>query len=83
MLCRDIKAPSKGQSDEAASLELCPGFSLRVAERLVTVEGDGIAEFFNRAEDVEGCKVRHLKLLRRHSYIFIAVLCMLVNTYNQ
>lgn len=60
--CRDIKTPAKGGGEEAPCLELCPDFTLRVEERqpnerLVTVEGEGIAEFFNRAEDVEGCKV--------------------------
>ena len=57
MPCRDIKTPPKGMTDEPLSLDLCPDFTLRIAERLVTVEGDGISEFFNRAEDVEGCKV--------------------------
>lgn len=49
--------PPKGTSDDPPALELCPDFTLRVAERLVTVDGNGISEFFNRAEDVEGCKV--------------------------
>lgn len=56
--CRDFKMPAKGGQEENLALELCPGFNLRVADRLVSVCGDGIVEFFNRAEDVEGCKVR-------------------------
>ena len=53
---RDLKPAAKGQPAELLTLELCPNFNLRVAERLVTVEGEGVTEFFNRAEDVEGCK---------------------------
>ena len=59
-LCRDVKQPPKDCNDESLTLELCQGFRLRVAERLVTVDGDGIADFFNRAEDVEGCKASRI-----------------------
>lgn len=59
--------PAKGGGEDPPSLELCPDFTLRVAERLVTVEGEGITDFFNRAEDVEGCKVAPLPF-SLHSY---------------
>lgn len=43
--------------DEASSLEVCEGTQFFVENGMVCVEGQYVGAFFERAEDVEECKV--------------------------
>ena len=57
---KDLKPAAKDKAPAEEQLELCPEHLLSVADGCVSVKGVGSAEFFERAEEVEDFKVRHL-----------------------
>lgn len=54
---RALRPRPGAASENIAGLEVCEDHRLAVADGLVCLEGPGSAVFFERAEEVEECKV--------------------------